>query len=106
RKLLGIGAERRRLLGEAMLYDRMCPGGGWNCGNPMVYGVAGEPLIVPTSLALLALRAYPERSENVMSLEWLASSVAGAESAAALALGKNCLEALRRGFSRGPATVE
>ena len=28
-----------------MLYDRMCPGGGWNCGNPKVYGVAGEPLV-------------------------------------------------------------
>jgi len=106
RKLLGIGAERRRLLGEAMLYDRMCPGGGWNCGNPMVYGVAGEPLIVPTSLALLALRAYPERSENVMSLEWLASSVAGAESAASLALGKICLEAYGRDCPTGRTSLE
>src|SRR5258708_7666548 len=54
-----------------MLRDRMCPGGGWNCGNPLVYGVAGEPLIIPTAWALLALRNQPERRENVLSLEWL-----------------------------------
>jgi hypothetical protein len=96
RKLLPARAERRRLLGEAMLYDRMCPGGGWNCGNPMVYGVAGEPLVVPTSLALLALRAYPQQTENIMSLDWLASSVKTAESAASLALAKICLEAYGR----------
>lgn len=62
----------------------------------MVYGVAGEPLIVPTSLALLALRAYPARAENALSLDWLANSVASAESAASLALGKICLEAYGR----------
>ena len=46
-----------------MLYDRMCPGGGWNCGNPMVYGVPGEALIVPTVWALLALRDEPKKTE-------------------------------------------
>jgi hypothetical protein len=95
-RLLPPGAERRRLLGEAMLYDRMCPGGGWNCGNPMVYGVAGEPLVVPTSLALLALRGYPERTENAMSLDWLANCARTAESAASLALAKICLQTYGR----------
>src|SRR4029077_14081273 len=26
--------KRRRELATSLLYDRMCPGGGWNCGNP------------------------------------------------------------------------
>jgi hypothetical protein len=105
-KLLPPWAERRRLLGEAMLYDRMCPGGGWNCGNPMVYGVAGEPLVVPTSLALLALRASPERKENVVSLDWLANSVKTVGSAASLALAKICLEAYGRDCPASRASLE
>jgi hypothetical protein len=64
-------ARERQKLGEAMLYDRICPGGGWNNGNPMVYGVAGEPRVGPTALALLALQAHSDRAENRQSLEWL-----------------------------------
>lgn len=62
---------QRRQVAVAMLYDRMCPGGGWNCGNPRVYGVAGQPLVGPTVWALLALRENADRPENRMSLEWL-----------------------------------
>ena len=62
---------RRQQLAEAMLYDRMCPGGGWNSGNPFVYGVAGEPLVGPTVWALLALQHRRDRAENQKSLEWL-----------------------------------
>lgn len=69
--LLSGKANRRIQRAEAMLYDRMCPGGGWNCGNPMVYGVAGEAQIGPTVWALLALRHNSERPENKESLEWL-----------------------------------
>jgi Prenyltransferase and squalene oxidase repeat len=88
--------ERRRRLATSLLYDRMCPGGGWNCGNPKVYGVAGEPLVVPTAVALLALRAFPNRSENVASLEWLERSVPGIRSAGSLALARMCLSAYGR----------
>jgi len=54
-----------------MLYDRMCPGGGWNCGNPMVYGVPGEPQVTSSAWALLALTDHPERPEVQQSLTWL-----------------------------------
>jgi hypothetical protein len=67
-------AEKRRSLAEAMLYDRMCPGGGWNSGNSEVYGVAGEPLVGPTVWALLALQEHHERAENQLSLKWLLST--------------------------------
>jgi len=36
-------ASERIQLAERMLYDRACPGGGWNTGNPSVYGVPGVP---------------------------------------------------------------
>ena len=79
-----------------MLRDRMCPGGGWNCGNPLVYGVAGEPLIIPTVWTLLALRNQPERRENVLSLEWLERSVANIQGPGSFALARMCLEAYGR----------
>jgi hypothetical protein len=91
-RVLPQGAARRRNLARRMLYDRMCPGGGWNCGNPMVYGVAGEPLIVPTVWALLALRDDPDRPEFVMSLDWLEKNVGSARGAASLALARICME--------------
>jgi hypothetical protein len=40
----GKEVERRLALGCAMLLDRMCPGGGWNAGNSVVYGVALAPI--------------------------------------------------------------
>jgi Squalene-hopene cyclase C-terminal domain len=85
-------AKRRRELGEAMLYDRMCPSGGWNCGNPRVYGVPGVPLIIPTVWALIALRHYGTRPENIMSLDWLDSQIGNIQSAGSLALAKICME--------------
>jgi hypothetical protein len=92
REMWPEGAEQRRELARRMLYDRMCPGGGWNCGNPMVYGVAGAPLIVPTVWALLALRDDPNRAEFAISLDWLAKNIDDARGAGSLALARICLE--------------
>jgi hypothetical protein len=96
RDLLPPEASRRRELATAMLYDRMCPGGGWNCGNPVVYGVAGEPLVIPTVWALIALRHNPTRPENVASLGWLERSIANIGSAGSLALARICMETYGR----------
>jgi hypothetical protein len=98
------GAERRRELARRMLYDRMCPGGGWNCGNPMVYGVAGEPLIVPTVWALLALRDEPTRPEFVMSLDWLEKNVKDVRGAGSRALARIGLEICGRKWPTTGAT--
>jgi squalene-hopene cyclase-like protein len=90
--VLPSGSRRRQQLAEAMLYDRMCPGGGWNCGNPRVYGVPGEPLIIPTVWALLALRKQADRAENQMSLVWLLRASQNVQSLASLALARICIE--------------
>jgi hypothetical protein len=78
--------RQRAKLAEAMLYDRMCPGGGWNCGNPRVYGVAGQPQIGPTVWALIALHRNSDRPEHRESLDWLESIQATIPSPESLAL--------------------
>ncbi len=88
--------EKRRRLAEAMLYDRMCPGGGWNSGNPLDYGVVGEPLVAPTAWALLALQGHRARTENQASLEWLAHACGSAQGPASLVLAHICLAAYGR----------
>jgi hypothetical protein len=95
--------EKRRKLGEALLYDRMCPGGGWNCGNPEVYGVAGEPLVIPTTWALLALRHYPERRENTDSLTWMENNLAKIQGPGSYALARICLAVYGRHRERNAA---
>ena len=92
-------AQQRRDLAEKMLFDRMCPGGGWNCGNPRVYGVPGEPLVGPTVWALLALRAHPNRQEIRISLDWLAQNWMKIESPGSLALAHIGLQAYGKRIS-------
>jgi len=93
---------RRRRLGEAMLLDRMCPGGGWNAGNPLVYGVAGRPAIGPTVWALLALRSKPTRPEVIQSLDWLELACGGILGPGSISLAQICLET----FGRRPEPLE
>jgi len=92
--------ERRVELARKMLCDRMCAGGGWNCGNPSVYGVAGESLVGPTCWALLALAEFasrPQVQECIsQSLAWLERAHSKAQSQGSLALAHLCLKAFRR----------
>ncbi len=79
-------APHRTSTAEAMLYDRMCPGGGWNCGNPMVYGVPGEPQVTSSTWSLLALAGHPERPEVQKSLLWMQDAARSILSPGSLAL--------------------
>jgi len=99
RDILPPQAAKRRQLAERMLYDRMCPGGGWNSGNPLVYGVAGVPRIGATAWALLALRDQSERAEIQQSLVWLAGAYGAIHGASSLALAHRCLTAHGRRVS-------
>ena len=82
----------RRPLAIGLLYDRMCSGGGWNCGNPRVYGVDGEALILPTCWALLALGDAPDHPKRAASLAWLEKSFPTIASPGSLAVAKITLE--------------
>jgi hypothetical protein len=105
----GMGSQaegkRRKRLGEAMLLHRICHGGGWNCGNPAVYGVQSEPQIGPTSMALLALKKYLDREEVQLSLRWLEGNLRRSQSPASLALGVLCLKTYGREWEDLAATL-
>ena len=92
-QMLTSRAAQRMDLAEGMLFDRMCPGGGWNSGNPSIYGVPGVPRIGPTVWALLALKNRAERAEVRRSLEWLEHAYGGIHGPASLALAHLCLTA-------------
>src|SRR5262252_6108479 len=84
--------SERRALAIGLLYDRMCAGGGWNCGNPRVYGVDGESLILPTCWALLALRNEPDHQHRALSLTWLQKSLANIASSGSFAVAQITIE--------------
>jgi hypothetical protein len=68
--------------GIQMLFDRACPGGGWNAGNGVVYGCPMAPHVDDTAIALLALSdqgqcavvqsavQYLERTAPTLTAPW------------------------------------
>jgi hypothetical protein len=68
--------------GIQMLFDRVCPGGGWNAGNGVVYGTVVAPHADDTAIALLVLRDrtkepivqgsvdYLERVASTLTAPW------------------------------------
>jgi hypothetical protein len=69
--ICGREVENRLRLGAEMLLDRACPGGGWNAGNAVVYGVPLRPHIDATALALAALRFHYGLPVVRNSLTWM-----------------------------------
>jgi len=57
--------------GEAMIYDRMCKGGGWNYGNSKVLDYALWPYPDITAVALIALQDRAGEAANQQSLQAL-----------------------------------
>jgi hypothetical protein len=70
-----------------MLLDRVCPRGGWNAGNSVVFGVELDPHPDFTAMALLALRGSVERGERIirLSLDYLATRLSTSLSSYSLA---------------------
>ncbi len=57
--------------GTEMLLDRACPGGGWNAGNGIVYGVPLAPHVDATAIGLLALDGEQRNDAIASALDWL-----------------------------------
>jgi hypothetical protein len=57
--------------GKEMLLDRVCPGGGWNAGNGVVYGVPLAPHLDATAVALLALGGEQSNGAIASGLDWI-----------------------------------
>jgi hypothetical protein len=73
-------------MGIAMLLDRMCPGGGWNSGNGIAFGVALDPYIDATAIALLALQQH-QHGTVIASLSRLIAGLAECPSPYSVAWG-------------------
>jgi hypothetical protein len=82
--------------GTSMLLDRMCPGGGWNSGNGIAFGVPLTPHIDATSIALLALTRHEKEPGVQRSLHWLVNRLAECPSPYSLAWGVLASAAYRR----------
>ena len=64
--------------GIQMLFDRACPGGGWNAGNGVVYDCPMAPHVDDTAIALLALGdrgQHPAVQSAVQYLEHVAPTL-------------------------------
>jgi hypothetical protein len=57
--------------GIEMLLDRVCPEGGWNAGNGVVYEHPMLPHIDATAITLLALQHEAPAAITTLSLRWL-----------------------------------
>ncbi len=82
-------------LGRSMLLDRTCPGGGWNSGNGVAFGVPLGPHIDATALALLALRPHWNEEVVKRSLRWLLNRLPRCPSPYSLAWGVLAMAAYR-----------
>jgi hypothetical protein len=71
----GSELQKRLCLGVEMLLDRVCPGGGWNAGNAVVYGVPLRPHVDATALALAALRFHHSLPVVRESLTWILNRI-------------------------------
>ena len=61
-------AAERIAVGERMLIDRVCAGGGWNYGGSNVFGQDLFPYVPTTAWGLLALQDRPQEPAVVRSL--------------------------------------
>jgi hypothetical protein len=77
---------------EAMLFDRVCDGGGWNYGNAQVLGQDLRPYVPTTALGVMALQDRRQHSAVSSSLNWLKTHAASEPATMALSLATLCLQ--------------
>ena len=72
--LAGTNVDERIRQADAMIYDRMCNGGGWNYGNSKVLDYALWPYPDITALALIAMQDHAGEKANQESLQVLSKT--------------------------------
>jgi hypothetical protein len=100
-KLVGLREHARVKEAETLLFDRMCPGGGWNFGNPIILERPIDPSLSETAIALFALQDVPEAATAIeVGLTLLEKSLPNYPTALALSLGILCLQLYDRPVDR------
>lgn len=90
-RLAGTKADERIRQADAMIYDRMCAGGGWNYGNSKVLDYALWPYPDITALALIAMQDHAQEKHNQLSLQVLNRIARETDSGLALGWAAICL---------------
>ena len=90
-RLTATNVDERIRQGDAMIYDRMCNGGGWNYGNSKVLDYALWPYPDITALALIAMQDHAREKSNQQSLQVLTKIARETDSGLALCWGAICL---------------
>ena len=110
-KASGQQAHARTREAVTLLVDRQLPNGGWNYGNTFVLGQQLRAHVLPTALALLALRDEPvpatlDRGHAFLRRAWPQVTGTSSECCAAMVLGStpaapaNLRARLERAFQR------
>ena len=86
RTALPAAAGERIAVGERMLIDRVCNGGGWNYGGSNVFGQDLFPYVPTTAWGVMALQDRPLENAVVQSLSRLRREASSEPTAQALAL--------------------
>lgn len=89
-RLAGTNVDERIRMAEAMIYDRMCSGGGWNYGNSKVLDYALWPYPDVTAVALIALQDRAGDKANRDSLQVLGKIARETDSGLAFAWAAIC----------------
>lgn len=89
--LVGTNVDERIRQADAMIYDRMCTGGGWNYGNSKVLDYALWPYPDITALALIAMQDHAREKANQESLQILSKIAHETGSGFALCWAAICL---------------
>jgi len=90
-RLAGTNVDERIRQADAMIYDRMCNGGGWNYGNSKVLDYALWPYPDITAIALIALQDHARDKTNQESLQVLSKIARETDSGLALCWAAICL---------------
>lgn len=92
--------------GEAMIYDRMCKGGGWNYGNSKVLDYALWPYPDVTAVALIAIQDRAAEAANQESLNALRKIAADTNSGLASSWTAICLSLYGQDIREWQSRVE
>ncbi|MGB7875111.1 MAG: hypothetical protein WBL25_12065 [Anaerolineales bacterium] len=100
-KLVGLKKHDRVKEAEALLFDRMCQGGGWNFGNPIILNRSIDPSLSETAIALFALQDVSDAADEIdKGLTLLEEELPNYPTALALSLGILCLQLYDRPIER------
>jgi len=105
-RLAGTNVDERIRQADAMIYDRMCTGGGWNYGNSKVLDYALWPYPDITALALIAMQDHANQKANQESLQVLSKIALETDSGFCLCWAAICLNLYGQDHSQFHKRIE